>query len=213
MNNDSPESRELSPVARSGQEVPLRLMFLALTVLAMWISALGVEGCSNTPGNEAAVETVGLEPNSSSETTAKVEPSPEKSPGQETTNLPEPSKEPSSPEPSSDQGTTESPSPVETVADEADGGTTTPCTGIAPPYTATEAGVPPEIELPEDLQAPDRMLTPDETCTYKPGLCLGGDAPNWMLEDFQPQSCGYQKSYNLKAFRGHVTVVALLSGW
>jgi hypothetical protein len=38
-------------------------------------------------------------------------------------------------------------------------------------------------------------------------------APGWVLEDFQPQSQRHGEAYGLSAFREHVTLVALLSGW
>ena len=31
--------------------------------------------------------------------------------------------------------------------------------------------------------------------------------------DFQPMSCGYEQSYGLNSFEGHVTVVAMWQGW
>jgi hypothetical protein len=41
---------------------------------------------------------------------------------------------------------------------------------------------------------------------------LGEFPPAWALRDFQPQSCGYEAVYGLEAFRGRVTVLAILSG-
>ncbi|PRP99004.1 hypothetical protein ENSA5_29250 [Enhygromyxa salina] len=38
-------------------------------------------------------------------------------------------------------------------------------------------------------------------------------APYWRLYDFQPQSCGFEQTYGLDSFQGHVTLVALLAGW
>ena len=38
-------------------------------------------------------------------------------------------------------------------------------------------------------------------------------APYWRLYDFQPQSCGYEWTYGMDSFEGHVTLVALLAGW
>jgi hypothetical protein len=43
--------------------------------------------------------------------------------------------------------------------------------------------------------------------------CVGSEMPTWKLEDFQPKSSGFKKTYGLEAFKGKVTVVALLSGW
>lgn len=45
------------------------------------------------------------------------------------------------------------------------------------------------------------------------GTCIGAEMPSWQLEDFQPKSPGFKKVYGLSAFKGKVTVVALLSGW
>jgi len=50
---------------------------------------------------------------------------------------------------------------------------------------------------------------PDAACP----TCPGAEAPAWELNDFQPQSCGYGKSYGLERFRGHTTLVGLFSGW
>lgn len=46
---------------------------------------------------------------------------------------------------------------------------------------------------------------PDEPCAE----C----APSWRLYDFQPRSCGFEQTYGLDSFEGHVTLVALLAGW
>jgi hypothetical protein len=43
--------------------------------------------------------------------------------------------------------------------------------------------------------------------------CVGAPMPTWKAEDFQPKSSGFKKIYGLEAFKGKVTVVALLSGW
>ncbi len=43
--------------------------------------------------------------------------------------------------------------------------------------------------------------------------CVGAPMPTWKLEDFQPKSPGFKKTYGLDGFKGKVTVVALLSGW
>ena len=96
------------------------------------------------------------------------------------------------------------------LRDASDGGPTTPCTGVRPPYPDVVASAPPEIETPENL--PEK-LSPDQLCKYKPGQCPGSSLPVYKLEDFQPQSCGYKKVYSLQAFRGSVLVVVLLSGW
>ena len=43
--------------------------------------------------------------------------------------------------------------------------------------------------------------------------CVGAPSPAWVLEDFQPKSSGFKKTYGLSAFKPKVTVVALLAGW
>lgn len=87
-----------------------------------------------------------------------------------------------------------------------DGGNPTPCTGVRSILPDVQGQRPPEKSIPE-------TIPPDQLCTYKPHICKGSSTPPWKLEDIQPQSCGYKKSYNLRSFRGYITVVALLSGW
>jgi len=43
--------------------------------------------------------------------------------------------------------------------------------------------------------------------------CAGATMPTWRLSDVQPKSAGYGKTYGLEAFKGKVTVVALLASW
>ncbi len=50
-------------------------------------------------------------------------------------------------------------------------------------------------------------------CEGKPNSCIGAPMPDWKLNDFQPQSCGFGQTYGLRAFRGKVTVVVLLAAW
>ena len=52
-------------------------------------------------------------------------------------------------------------------------------------------------------------LLADAGCT----TCVGATMPTWQLADFQPKSAGYGKTYGLEAFKGKVTVVALLASW
>lgn len=52
-----------------------------------------------------------------------------------------------------------------------------------------------------------------KACEGKPGSCVGSPMPNWTLKDFQPQSCGFEKKYGIRAFRGKVTVLVLLASW
>lgn len=44
-------------------------------------------------------------------------------------------------------------------------------------------------------------------------LEVGEAAPAWTLADFQPQSCGYEATYGIEAFKGRTTVVAMLAAW
>jgi hypothetical protein len=50
-------------------------------------------------------------------------------------------------------------------------------------------------------------------CSDHPSTCPGAEAPEFSLEDFQPQSLDFGKSYGLEAFRGKPTLVALLASW
>jgi hypothetical protein len=59
--------------------------------------------------------------------------------------------------------------------------------------------------------ASDVMSETPDCVTGK--TCIGSEMPTWMLEDFQPKSPGFKKTYGLSSFMGKVTVVALLSGW
>lgn len=43
--------------------------------------------------------------------------------------------------------------------------------------------------------------------------CVGAEMPTWQLADYQPKSPGFGKTYGLEAFKGKVTVVALLASW
>ena len=43
--------------------------------------------------------------------------------------------------------------------------------------------------------------------------CPGETWPLWELEDFQPNSPGYQETYGPQRFEGKVTLVSLLAGW
>ncbi len=41
--------------------------------------------------------------------------------------------------------------------------------------------------------------------------CVGAPFPTWQLKDFQPKSARFGQTYGLEAFKGKVTVVALLT--
>lgn len=49
--------------------------------------------------------------------------------------------------------------------------------------------------------------------TDPPGEPCAECAPSWRLFDFQPRSCGFEQTYGLDSFEGHVTLVAMLAGW
>ena len=62
------------------------------------------------------------------------------------------------------------------------------------------AHVPVEVD-PDDPEAePEPLEVPDAL-------------PLWRLEDYQPQSCGYEATYGADTFEGNVVVLALLQGW
>lgn len=52
-----------------------------------------------------------------------------------------------------------------------------------------------------------------DACEAGLATCVGSSAPAWLLEDFQPQSCGYEATYGMEAFKGRVTVLVLLAAW
>lgn len=52
-----------------------------------------------------------------------------------------------------------------------------------------------------------------ERCGAGAAKCAKKIAPQWSLEDVQPQSARFGQRYGLKAFEGKVIVVALLVGW
>jgi thiol-disulfide isomerase/thioredoxin len=60
--------------------------------------------------------------------------------------------------------------------------------------------------------ASSSALSQKVTCEHAKS-CLGKLSPSWKQQDFQPQSCGYRKDYGIDSFRGHVTLVVLLSAW
>lgn len=67
------------------------------------------------------------------------------------------------------------------------------CTGVA--------------ELASTADAPDAGQAPE--CAIEAGCA----APEWLLDDFQPASCGYEAIYGLDSFRGTPTLVVLLAAW
>lgn len=168
-----------------------------------------VGNCTETPQTEATTETtLPPEPTTTDresladqriEQPVETYREPKKETATTTESKQEPKREPSS-DTQSDGGPSEPPSDVR------DAGPTGPCTGVKGPYPEINASAPPERTIPESIPEGDE-------CKYKPNRCKGALTPPWKLKDFQPQSCGYNKEYNLRAFRGHVTVVALLSGW
>ena len=193
--------------------------------LSLLFGACVLGNCSNTTTSEKVDETPAKEETA----TNKEKSAAEKVPIQEQVNealpvepqIEKPSPSESTVEKKENEPTAEatdagsSPEPVAekndgSMRDASDGGPTTPCTGVRPPYPDVAATAPPEIEVPENL--PEK-LSPKQLCKYKPGQCPGSSLPVYKLEDFQPQSCGYKKVYSLQAFKGSVLVVVLLSGW
>ncbi len=89
--------------------------------------------------------------------------------------------------------------------DAADGGEDTPfvCVGATPAEGARTASSGPIRELDEEgAPVEPTRDTPVE---------VGEETPPWTLADFQPQSCGYESTYGMEAYKGRVTVVALLA--
>lgn len=72
------------------------------------------------------------------------------------------------------------------------------------PDTASSDGL--LADASDVLDAPGGDCVLDKTC-------VGAPMPTWKLEDFQPKSPSFKKTYGLDGFKGKVTVVALLSGW
>ena len=97
---------------------------------------------------------------------------------------------------------------------------------------ANQSGVQPEQMLGTDFNNPPEGTQPP-AAGPDPAVCLGtapsaeqqAEAPfgnaagdgemslDWALTDFQPQSCGYEKTYGMAPFKGRVTVLALLAAW
>ncbi|NVB40180.1 redoxin family protein [Pseudenhygromyxa sp. WMMC2535] len=73
------------------------------------------------------------------------------------------------------------------------------CVGVAPLIDGSET------DADADAGAESSADTDDPVCPD----C----APAWALYDFQPQSCGFEQTYGLESFEGHVTLVAMLAGW
>ena len=65
-------------------------------------------------------------------------------------------------------------------------------------------------EVSQDLQA---EAEPGTSCEDAPATCVGAPMPMWELFDFQPRSCGFEATYGLDIYEGHVTVVTLLAAW
>ncbi len=78
------------------------------------------------------------------------------------------------------------------------------------PMPEPEPDTQPEADTPEDEDEPP---VEEDPCDLKPGTCIGEVAPQWWLDDFQPQSCGLDAAYGLEAFKGQVTVAVLLAAW
>ena len=79
--------------------------------------------------------------------------------------------------------------------------------------TTTSPGAGSPGDDPIDLAGGDTAVTPATCSDDLSMLCPGAETPTWQLADFQPKSAKNGTTYGLEAFRGKVTVVALLSGW
>ena len=88
---------------------------------------------------------------------------------------------------------------------------TSACDEPGPAATGTtDAGGTPLACIGPEVGAAAAAATPGPT--KDPDSGAQADEP-WRLTDFQPQSCGYDSTYGLEAFHGHVTVVALFAAW
>lgn len=106
------------------------------------------------------------------------------------------------------------------------------CIGVEPPESAYLASPGPVADVqpegrpdgdvaseepsePDDAgpSAPDLPELEEDPCAASPGTCLGAEAPLWALEDFQPQSCGYEAVYGLDTLKSRPTVAVLLAAW
>ena len=74
------------------------------------------------------------------------------------------------------------------------------------PATFADASLAPRTDAAADVLLADAS---DAGCA----TCTGASLPTWKLGDYQPLSPGYGKTYGLEAFKGKVTVVALLASW
>lgn len=68
------------------------------------------------------------------------------------------------------------------------------------------------LHLPLDPSVDGDHDSCPDSCQPDP-TAVGAAAPGWQLQDFQPQSPGFETTYGLDAFKGRVTVVALLASW
>lgn len=59
---------------------------------------------------------------------------------------------------------------------------------------------------------PVDVLLADTSCPASIANCPGAPLPTWSLEDFQPKSSDFGKTYGLSAFNGKMLIVALLAG-
>ena len=106
-----------------------------------------------------------------------------------------------------------------TVADSATdtGGAedTAPQMDTTPPEDTTS---PVDTEPVEDTAVADTGPTLDTVPADVPPACegptcAGTPSPEWALVDFQTKSSKYTETYGLEAFKGKVTLLALLAGW
>ncbi len=102
------------------------------------------------------------------------------------------------------------------AAVETDPGPATPpeiCVGVSPPESAWETEPGPQKPPEEEPTDADASGTDAAEPPPKVKPVVGQPPADFVLTDFQPQSCGYGGTYGLDVFKGHVTVVVLLAGW
>lgn len=91
---------------------------------------------------------------------------------------------------------------------------------LPPPATFGDASTDTGTKSKPDARADGLLADASDASDESGGLgcapdknCVGATMPTWQLQDFQPKSPRYGHTYGLEAFKGKVTVVALLSGW
>lgn len=84
---------------------------------------------------------------------------------------------------------------------------------LPPPATFGDAAIDTGAKTKADARGDSLLADADPLACVPDKTCVGATMPTWQLQDFQPKSPRYGNTYGLEAFKGKVTVVALLSGW